>query len=72
MNRGNQFMSNKEEFVAYCLKYKDSIYVRAEINGRWKSVALGELSPEKIDEHIIEWYNRQFVPIMFRGDMNNG
>jgi len=51
-----------DHFYEYCMKFKDTIYVREQIDGRWKSVALGELSLDLQLKWIRCWWDRGHLP----------
>jgi len=50
------------EFVEHCKKHQDNIYVRERIDGKWQSVALGELSNERMGFWIDKWWERNQMP----------
>ena len=48
--------------LEWCLTYKDSIYVREEIDGKWSNVTLGALPPKLQADWIAKWLERGHVP----------
>ena len=48
-----------EEFVAQCLDNADETFVRAEIDGKWQSVALSALTGEEAMEHVNRWWKER-------------
>jgi len=53
-----------EELRNYILKYKDDIYLREQVNGKWDAYALSSLPADKAIEHVLEFVLR-FVKVGF-------
>lgn len=51
-----------EELNAYCRIYKDVIYVRALVDGKWGSHTLDELPESTVSACIQHWHLEGKVP----------
>lgn len=52
----------RQELIDYCTLYADSIYVRAQIDGRWKSVPLSQVSQDTRESYIELWLRSGMLP----------
>lgn len=55
-------MPSYKEIEDFAYLYADCIYVRAKIEGKWKTVSLDTLPMEEIKKHCFDWYERQVFP----------
>ncbi len=51
---------------AYCEEHKTRIYVRAQVEGKWKSARLDELSAEQHEQQIQDWLQRRHLPFRLK------
>lgn len=46
----------------YCAKYAASIFVRAQVDGKWGGYSLKELPAEAYEHYMVNWEKHQFKP----------
>lgn len=51
------------EWLIRLKKYEADIFIREMKDGRWGSVALSELSPEKWGEYVGRWLEENRLPV---------
>lgn len=51
----NEYPPLSLDWMRRILDSSDDIYVRAQVNGRWTSIALSKLPPEAQAEHVKRW-----------------
>ncbi len=44
-------------------QYENSIYIREEVNGHWKTLALGSLPPERWAAHVARMFENSMNPV---------
>lgn len=54
---------NLEELMHYCTEYADVIFVRENVNGQFRQMALEDLSEKKQMEWIQMWHDSNVVPV---------
>lgn len=55
-----------DEWLWYVRRYEATIYVREQIDGKWQSVALSTLPPERWAHHVARWLDKGMVPCRVR------
>ena len=55
---------NKEEFNQHCIKNGDRIYVREKVGDKWMPVAINNLSDERRQYWIDQWFSQNRMPVM--------
>jgi hypothetical protein len=58
-----QDITTEGEYWEYCTLYSDKIFVREEVEGKWQSVSLNDLSPQRRAVRIKEMLNRNHIPV---------
>lgn len=51
-----------EDLCDYISKYKTKIFIREQVNGKWGSFALSELSADKAIDHALRFIKEGRVP----------
>jgi hypothetical protein len=51
------------EFLDYCATYADSIYVRAEVRGKWGNYSLTELPISEALAWVKRWADEGRIPV---------
>ena len=52
-----------EELCDYIAHYADSIFIREQIDGKWGSFSLAEVSGSKAIEHALRFIKERTIPI---------
>ena len=56
------------EFLAYCKEHGRTIFVRAQLNGKWGSYSFGQISPQSQRETAEGWYRNNHTPFRVKED----
>jgi hypothetical protein len=54
------------DLCSYIDKYKDSIYVREFVDGKWQSLSLIKLPTDKAIEHVLRFISNGFIPTIIK------
>jgi hypothetical protein len=57
---------NLWEYLWYIQAYAADIFVREQIEGKWDSVALASLPPDRWAYHVSNWLGNNIVPARMR------
>lgn len=60
--------SNLEEFLWYIKRWEKGIFVRAQIDGKWKPVSLAELPSGRWAEYVARFIQEGALPVRIRED----
>ena len=55
--------ANLYEWLWRLKTYESSIYVRVQVDGHWKPIALADCNPEQWAVHMATWLQEGAVPV---------